>query len=251
MVVGLFLAGFIWLFKAAVGRALDKRIESLKIEGQQQTERLTAEWQAQGQQQTEQLKAVLQLEVQRDVERLKAELLVKGQHQLEQLRAELSARNEAIRHEMQKQFLRAQLATSKTHEVYAKLIELVLHTEGAIGGLWGARLVTDYSTYSIEQLEQVLKEARPGGEEQEEILAILKEEKRAGLKRIKEVLRRRELEEAKRQHTEAKNHLIHNRIFVTKRVRELADEVLRQLGSAWTAVHMATDAPGSGPWHEK
>jgi hypothetical protein len=235
VVVGLFLAGCIWLFKEAMGRALDKRIESHKIEGQRQTE---------------QVKAVLLLEVQRDVERLKADLLRQGQVQLEQLRAELSARNEAIRHEMQKQFLRAQLATTKTHEVYAKLIELVVHAEGAIRGLWGA-WATDYTTYSIEQLEQVLKGARPGGEEEEKILAILNESKREGIKRIEKVLRRRELQDARRQHTEAKNHLILNGIFVTKRVRELADDVLRELWSAWTYVHMATDAPGSGPWHEK
>jgi hypothetical protein len=231
---------FTWLFKESMKRALDKKVESHKIE-----------LQTQGQQQTERLKAELQLQAQREVERLKAELQLQAQHQLEQLRAELSVRNETIRHEMQKQYLRAQLATTKTHEVYAKLIELVRHAEGAIGGLWGPKWVKDYTTYSVEQLEQVLKGARPGDEEEETILAILKESKREGIKGIEKVLRRRELEEAKSHHTKAKNHLILNGIFVTRRVRELADEVLRELWSAWTNVHVATDAPGSGPWHEQ
>ncbi len=52
------LAGFIWLFKAVLGRALDKRVESHKLEGQRQTEQLKAEWQ----QHTERLKAEWQVQ---------------------------------------------------------------------------------------------------------------------------------------------------------------------------------------------
>ncbi|HSP80340.1 MAG TPA: hypothetical protein VLQ93_17535, partial [Myxococcaceae bacterium] len=85
----------------------------------------------------------------------------------------------------------------------------------------------------------------------EKTLALLRESRREGIKRIEELLRRRELESARRQHTEAKNYLILNGIFVTKRVRELANEVLRELWSAWTNVQVAMDAPGSGSWYEQ
>ena len=152
---------------------------------------------------------------------------------------------------MQKQYLRAQLATAKTHEVYAKLVELIRRAEGAVGGLWGGRWATNYSTYSVEELEQVVKEARPGGEEVEKILAIVRVDKKKGIKRIEEVLRRREMEEARRLCTEAKNYLVLNGIFVTVRVREIAYEVLRLLFSAWSDVQVATEAPGSGSWQKK
>jgi hypothetical protein len=228
------LGGAAYLFKEAMGRALDKRVESHKIEGQQQTERLRSE---------------LQFQAQRDVERLKSELQLHGQHQLEQLRAELSARNEAMRHELQKQFLRAELATTKAQEVYPELMGRVLRAEGAIGALWGSRWVPDFKTYSTEQLTQLLKEARPAGEEEKEILDILEHSKKEGIKRIEKVLRRREVEEAKRLHVEASNYLLLQRLFINKRVRELTDEVLRTLWSAWTNVHMGEIARGEGQWH--
>jgi hypothetical protein len=140
------------------------------------------------------------------------------------------------------------LATTRPHEVYSQLIKLVRHAEGAIGQWQGVRFKTDLKTLSTEQLAQLLKEARPGGEDEKEILAILEQNKEMGIKRVEQVLHRRDLEEARRKHLDATNHLILEGIFVTRRVRELAGEALRELWSAWVNVDMDTRAPGSGNW---
>jgi hypothetical protein len=89
--------GFSWVFKEALGRSLDREMHR----------------------DLEAYKSELSLQSQQQVERLRAELQLRAQERLEQLRADFNDQNESVRHEMQKQMLRAQLATTKTHEVYS------------------------------------------------------------------------------------------------------------------------------------
>jgi hypothetical protein len=99
-----------WLFKLGVEKAIDREL----------------------QRDFESYKNTLLRDSQQQLERLKSELQSRAQEQLERLRSELNARNEILRAEIQKQLIRAQLTTAKTHEAYAQLLRLLRLAEEAV-----------------------------------------------------------------------------------------------------------------------
>jgi DNA-binding transcriptional MerR regulator len=202
---------FAWLFKESLGRALDR-------------------------------------DVHRDLERYKSELALRSQHEIERLKSELQLQAhthlESVRHEMQKQLLRAQLATTRTQDVYSTLIHLLRKSEGDVAAIWPTfGYAPDYRRYSEEDLLKVLEDAKAPGLDNEEIKALLRTNKREAIKRIEEVLQQRTRNNAQRSHAEANNHVVLEGLFMTKAVRDKANEILRLLWGAWVANHVGNDAP--------
>jgi len=196
----------------------------------------------------ESLGRVLDRDLHRDVEHYKSELSLQSQHQIERLKSDLQLQTqgqiESIRHEMQKQLLRAQLATTKTHDVYSKMIQLLRKAEGAIAGLWATlEMASSYERYSDENLLRVLKEAKAPGLDEEEIRALIPHDRREAIKRIEAVLRQRKKNDAIRAHGEANNHVVLESVFMTKQVKTQAAEVLRVLWAAWVDADVGKDAP--------
>src|SRR5437588_534089 len=56
---------------------------------------------------------------------------------LESHKAELGRLSEHLKHDLQREMLKAELATSKMHEVYSHLWELIIRAHGAVAGLVG------------------------------------------------------------------------------------------------------------------
>ncbi|WNG41068.1 hypothetical protein F0U61_50745 [Archangium violaceum] len=186
----------------------------------------------------------------RAMERYKNDLQRQTQQQLEQVKSELNARNDMIRHELQKQMLRAQLSTTKTHEVYSQLIKLVRQAEGAIGALWGMRRAPTFEKFSAADIQQVLQEAKAPGEEEREILEHFATDRKGAISRLNEVLRRKEMNDALGSLTALKNHIILEGIFMTRRVRELSFKVANELHGAFVAVEVGTLDRTSSRYYE-
>jgi hypothetical protein len=175
----------------------------------------------------ESLGRLLQRSLEKDVERYKSELSAQSAQQLEHLR-----------HEMQKQMLRAQLATTKTHEVYSNLYKKLREVEGRVAGLLGVRFSTDLSTHSSEQIAAYLERLRIPGDERDEVVALYQTDRRTAIEKLDKLARRVEEIEARSAHNDATRYLVEEGIFVSKPVRDLAQKVLTELWSAWVANDM-------------
>jgi hypothetical protein len=202
---------FAWLFKESLGRALDRDLH-------------------------------------RDVEHYKSELALQSQQQIERLKSDLQLQTqgqiESIRHEMNKQFLRAQLATTKTQEVYSNLIHLLRKAEGMIAQLWAMfELAQSYDRHSDEDLLAVLEQAKAPGLDKEEVRALIPRDRREAIKKLDALLRQQRRNEAMRAHGEANNHIALESVFMTKKVKTQAAEVIRVLWAAWVDADVGKDAP--------
>ncbi|MFY0567087.1 hypothetical protein ACN28E_25060 [Archangium lansingense] len=186
----------------------------------------------------------------RAMERYKNELHRQTAQQLEHVKSELNARNDVIRHELQKQMLRAQLSTTKTHEVYSQLIKLARTAEGAVSSLWGLRREPTFEKFSAADIQKVLQDAKTPGEEEREILEHFASDRDGAIDRLKEVLRRKEMRDARRSCEALKNHIILEGIFMTSPVRELSFKVSQELWGAYVAVESGTQAPGMSKFTE-
>lgn len=186
----------------------------------------------------------------RAMERYKSELQRQTQQQVEQVKSELNARNDVIRHELQKQMLRAQLSTTKTHDVYSQLIKLVRHAEGAVGALWGMRRAPTFEKFNADDIQKELQAAKTPGDEEGEILEHFTTDRTGAIARLKEVLRRKEMNDALGSLTGLKNHIVLEGIFMTRRVRELSFKVAKELHGAFVAVEVGTLDRTSGRYYE-
>ena len=76
---------------------------------------------------------------------------------LETHKASLGALTEHLKHDLQREMLKAELATSTMHEVYGKLWVRVVRAHGAVAGLVGGRFAPSYDDYDAEDFAQLLR----------------------------------------------------------------------------------------------
>jgi hypothetical protein len=230
-------SAFTWLFLQVFERALNRSV-------QRDLESHKSLLQLQSQSELDRHRSDLQLQSQTQLERHKSELMLQSQQQVE-----------LIKHELQKQMLRAQLSTTKTQEIYSKLIQQIRIAEGAVGHLWGLRSTPTYEGYSREDIEELLKELKTPGEEEREILKLLTSSREAAIEKLRQVGRRQELHHARGAVNEASNLLIREAIFVTKSVRDLARGICNNLYGALAAVETGESMRVMGPtgidFHDK
>src|SRR5438128_7791731 len=85
---------------------------------------------------------------------------------LESHKASLGRLSEQLKHDLQREMLKAELATSTMHEVYGKLWVRVVRAHGAVAGLVGGRFAPSYEGYDAEDFTKVLADAQlPHGEQ--------------------------------------------------------------------------------------
>ncbi|WP_043434203.1 hypothetical protein [Cystobacter fuscus] len=206
----------------------------------------------------ESFKRLLDRSTQTSLESYKTQLQLESQSQLERHKSEIQMKAtqqvEIIRHEMQKQMLRAQLSTTKTHTVYSKLIKLLLKAEGSVGSLMGAGYAPTFEKYSLEDFAKVLDEARAPGQEKKETLDLLERDRHEGIRRLEAYLRRRKIQDGRVDVAKARNYLLLEGIFITDTVRDLAFKACDSLGNAYVAANvseMTKGMDGVGDYYSK
>ncbi len=163
---------------------------------------------------------------------------------LEDHKAQLGRHTEHLKHELQREMLKAELATSKMHEVYATLWELVVRAHGGVRSLVGLSFSPSYEEYQTEDFAKVLADAPLTQGQRTQITEAIARDRRAGIKELKNVLRDVEVHKARAQVYEAFNYAALKSPFLSPAVREKTYAATSAFWSAWVEIH-ANSLPGN------
>lgn len=163
---------------------------------------------------------------------------------LESHKAELARHSEQLKHDLQREMLKAELATGKMHEVYAQLWELIVRAHGTVAGLVGGRFAPSYDNYDAEDFAKLLADTHLPHGEQARLLQAIERNRKTGQQEVERVFRRVEIDEARRQVFEAKNYAALKSPFLSPAVRERTAAFTKAIWSAWVDIHVGS-MPGN------
>jgi len=163
---------------------------------------------------------------------------------LESQKASLGRLTEQLKHDLQREMLKAELATSKMHEVYGHLWELVVRAHGAVGSLVGLSFGPSYEDYETEDFAKVLADAPLTRGQRTQITEAIASDRRAGIKELEKALRDAQLHKARVQVFEASNYAALKSPFLSPAVREKTKAATSAIWSVWVEIHMNT-LPGN------
>jgi len=154
-------------------------------------------------------------------------LLDRSMHErLQEQKAELERLSEYLKHSLQREMLRAQLSTTKVHEVYPQLYE---HVAAAIGAAFGAIFgsAPSFAEFSRADLDDYLRKQNVVSGMREELLKQFDSSKHAGIREIQKYLRMLETQGRRNRVQEARNYFAIKSLYLTDAVRDQADRTLR------------------------
>jgi len=175
--------------------------------------------------------------LQRREERQKAE----RQTELESHKAELVRLTEQLKHGLEREMLKAQLSTSKVHEVYPRLYARIVRAHGAVAGLMGGYEQT-YQDYDLDDFDELLREKRLPHGEREALLRRIKADREDGIEELRRVLRRVRIHSARTQLSKAFNYHALKALYLSQPVGALALKILETENRCWASMQTAWEA---------
>jgi hypothetical protein len=168
------------------------------------------------------------------------------ERRFESHKAELVRLTEQLKHGLEKEMLKAQLSTSKVHEVYPKLYEKLSRAHGAVAQLVGLSWEPTYEDYNDEDFSQLLIRARLPHGQREQLLTAIGKDRGRGIDELKRVMRRIRVQSARREVINAKNFRVLKALYLSKEVKSLATEIDSTLWSTWVDIETGYESPPSG-----
>lgn len=171
---------------------------------------------------------------------------------LEAFKGDLGRETERLRHDLQREMLKAQLSTGALHLVYPRLFDKLRRAHGAIAGLMGTRFTGTFEGYDRADIESTLSELRIPGEMRRRVLESFDRDRDEGVRRLKALGRRREVADARAVYVKAQNYFVLKSLFASKEVKDQVKVALDHLWKAWVEVDVG-GMPGnpSGVNYEK
>src|SRR5207302_2899763 len=134
--------------------------------------------------------AVLKWSAEKWLERRLQSSKARLDERVESHKAELVRLGDQLRHGLEREMLKAQLATSKAHEVYPRLYEKIARAQGAVAGFVGFEFAPSYQDYDADDFTQVLEAAKLPRGERTRIFEAIQADRRRGVEELQRVMRR-------------------------------------------------------------
>lgn len=166
------------------------------------------------------------------------------ERRFESHKAELGRLTEQLKHGLEREMLKAELSTSKAHQVYRSLYEKIVRAHGAVSGLVGLGFASSYEGCDAEDFKRVLERAKLSHGESERILRAIETERRTGVEELQRALRQAGFHNAQIQVLKAKNYQILKALDLSPSVQSAAGEITTVLWNAWVDTHTA-QMPGN------
>ncbi len=160
------------------------------------------------------------------------------ERRFESYKAELGNLTEQLKYVLQKEMLKAQLSTSKVHEVYPRLYGKILRAHGAVAGLMGLRFASTYEGYNQQDFRKLLVRERLPFGETDRLLKVIEADRESGIEELKQVLRRVELHRGRLLVQRAKNYRILKALYLSQEVTSLADGLTTGIYNYWVDVEV-------------
>jgi hypothetical protein len=158
------------------------------------------------------------------------------------LQRELTSEAEHLKHDLQREMLKAQLSTTRLHAIYPLMFEKLRRAEGAVGGLIGLQFAPSYDEYDRADFERLLDDLSLPGGEKSRILQELDHDRRSGIAELNKTKRRVDLQRAQRRLFRAKNFIILKSLYASEPIKNAALGVCNDLWGAWVDIDVGTDA---------
>ncbi|WP_148712836.1 hypothetical protein [Corallococcus sp. AB030] len=184
----------------------------------------------------EHYKAELNIKSASYIETLKSNLQRESNTAVEHAKAQLATQNEQLRHELNKQIIRAQLATNSIHTELLDVARLTRIAQGRYLGLSGIISEQTYEGYSRSDIRRLLKDAKTPQLEAREIVRLFPENLNEGAKRIHEILRRKRISDATKACDDARNKIVINRMLLSHGLYKQAMGVVNKIQNAITDI---------------
>ncbi|MFB1482283.1 hypothetical protein [Corallococcus sp. RDP092CA] len=169
---------------------------------------------------------------------LKAQLQLDTNTALEHAKSELNTKNDQLRHELDKQIIRAQLATGAIHEEFLRIAKEIRIAQGKYLGLIGLSRAQTFEGFSKSDIVKVLREAKTPRLEARSAIQKFVANREAGINQVKEILRRKQLHDADASCNEARNTVVINRMLLGRGLYKKAMDVIAQIQGAITDIEL-------------
>jgi hypothetical protein len=157
-------------------------------------------------------------------------------------KAKLDDARENLKHELEKEILRARFSTEKQHVIYPEMYRLLRVAAGSIGRFYNIAFTNNFDDFNTEDLTNDLRNRKiPEGAIQK-LLAAVQNGRTAGLKEIERYLYQQEFVLAQMAITEAKNFLLLQELYMTTEIAEDGLSVCKGLQLAWIGAQNSGNA---------
>lgn len=152
---------------------------------------------------------------------------------LENYKHQLNSLTESARFDYQRKLKDFDIYTNKKHTSYVEFNNLLLTAHGRVTGLMGLRSMPTYQEYNEEDIRKLLeKEHIPDGM-RKDILLLFESNRDSAIEKIRELLRRIELHDAKQSRQDALNCLLLSKLYFSDKVFEKSKALLLKLGELY------------------
>lgn len=153
--------------------------------------------------------------------------------EVEKYKSELSKEREIIKHDLNKEALKAQYLSSGIQEIYPELYKKLLLAEGPISGLVGLRYLPDWKEWDEKQVDTFLREKEIAEIERKRIVELFRTGAQNRATEIQSVLDLISLRKIESDIREAKNYYLLKSLFISDEVKDDINNVFNELWSAW------------------
>ncbi|NOK33870.1 hypothetical protein HMI49_11730 [Corallococcus exercitus] len=179
----------------------------------------------------EHYKFQLQLAFSTRLEELKTSLNAQSSKELEKLKSTLSSDNDLVRHELQKQIIKAQLSTTKSHEIIYKIARRIRLAQGRAADLIRLQPIISYEGFSREEMRKVLQSENSPRLETEEVLRIFNLDRDEAVIKIHAIKNRNRIALAYKYCERARGSIALNRVLLGPGLYEQSMSVMKAITS--------------------
>ena len=158
------------------------------------------------------------------------------------LQRELTSQAEHLKHDLQREMLKAQLSTTKVHAIYPVMFEKLRRAEGAVGGMTGLTFAPTFEAFDHADFERVLDGLKLPSGEKSRLLQELDQHRQTGIDELNKTMRRVDLQRARERLFRTRNFIILKSLYVSEPVKNAALEVWKVLWDAWVDLETGTDS---------
>jgi hypothetical protein len=149
------------------------------------------------------------------------------------LQRDVTAHAEYLKHDLQREMLKAQLSTTQVHSVYPRLMEKLRRAEGAVGGPMGLQFKPTYDDHDLDDFTAILTRLTLPGGERQRILGLLEHSRREGIQELQKVERRVELWRGRASVGKARNFAVLKSLYLSEQVKKVTWDALAKLNHVW------------------
>jgi hypothetical protein len=168
-------------------------------------------------------------------ERIKAGIAAQVQKEVNSHKQQLDTLTEYIKHDIQKNTIKAQLHTTNLHATYPELYKKLIIAHGAIAGLNNFSWVTNYKEYSPEDIIELLKDRNVLRSTTEDIIETFRHNPDEGDKKLKKLMTDLKISDAQKAHQDMKNYWLINELYLDDRISKAIDGFNKDLAKVWAS----------------